>query len=256
MQKKQGEWLEQWKRYKDSSLFLFQEWLFPNKLEDMRGKRVLDAGCGHGHHALMAAPYAAQVVGVDLNAAEVAREETKEVPNIQIVEGDLASMDFPAPFDVVYCIGVIHHTDDPDRTFANLKRLTKEGGRLIVWTYSHEGNWLNRVPLETFKRLFLLRLPAGALALLAHVLTLLITPVVWTVYLLPLRFLSYYEYFENWRVLGYSRNMLNVFDKLNAPQTHFIRKERIERWFRSEDFQDVHISPYKGVSWRGSGTKR
>ncbi|MFA6319117.1 MAG: hypothetical protein WC943_17025, partial [Elusimicrobiota bacterium] len=73
---------------------------------------------------------------------------------------------------------------------------------------------------------------------------------------LPLRFLPYYEYFENWRILSYSRNMLNVFDKLNAPQTHFIRKERIERWFSPSEFQDIHISPYKGVSWRGSGTKR
>lgn len=256
MQKKQNEWLDQWRRYKDDSEFLFREWLHPNRLEDFKGLRVLDAGCGHGRHALLAARYAAKVVGVDLNAAEVAREETKSASNVEIVEGDLAAMDFQEPFDAVYCIGVIHHTDDPDRTFENLKRLTRKGGRLIVWAYSHEGNWLNRVPLEALKRLLLLRLPKGALVLLAHLLTVLITPLVWTVYLLPLRFLPYYEYFGNWRILSYGRNMLNVYDKLNAPQTHFIRRERIERWFNARDFQDVHLSSYKGVSWRGSGTKR
>ncbi|HBL16243.1 MAG: hypothetical protein A2X36_17080 [Elusimicrobia bacterium GWA2_69_24] len=256
MQKKQREWLEQWKRFKDSSLFLFQEWIHPNRLEDFQGKRVLDAGCGHGHHALMAARYAEKVVGVDLNAAEVARAETKDLSNIEIVEADLAAMDFREPFDVVYCIGVIHHTDDPDRTFENLKRLTRKGGRLIVWAYSHEGNWLNRVPLETLKRIFLLRLPTGMLVSLSYVLTLLIHPLVWTVYLLPLRFLPYYEYFENWRILPFGKNVQNVFDKLNAPQTDFIRRERIERWFSPADFREVHISPYKGVSWRGSGTKR
>ncbi|MFA6028506.1 MAG: class I SAM-dependent methyltransferase [Elusimicrobiota bacterium] len=249
-------WVEQWSRFKDDSLFLFKEWLFPNTLEDLRGKRVLDAGAGHGHHMRMTAPYAREVVGVDLNTPEIARSETADLPNCRVVQGDLARVSFPEPFDVVYCIGVIHHTDDPDRTFANLKTLTKAGGRLIVWCYSREGNWLNRVPLETLKRWVLLRLPAGVLVALAWVLTLLLYPVVWTVYLLPLRFLPYYEYFGNFRILPLRKNVQNAFDKLIAPQTFFIPREQVERWFSSGEFADVHVSPYKGVSWRCSGTKK
>jgi hypothetical protein len=47
-----------------------------------------------------------------------------------------------------------------------------------------------------------------------------------------------------------------VFDKLNAPQTQFISRARVERWFAPERFGDVSITAYKGVSWRASGTVR
>src|SRR5579864_848409 len=109
MQNKQRGWVEQWTRFKDDSVFLFTEWIYPNRLEDFRGKRVLDAGCGHGHHMLMVAPYAREVIGVDLNTASIALGETKELAHLRTVESDIATVQFPEPFDVVYCIGVIQH---------------------------------------------------------------------------------------------------------------------------------------------------
>jgi SAM-dependent methyltransferase len=45
----QKEWLEQWQRFEDQEQWLFEDWIWPAKLEDMRGKRVLDAGCGTGN---------------------------------------------------------------------------------------------------------------------------------------------------------------------------------------------------------------
>ena len=56
------------------------------------------------------------------------------------------------------------------------------------------------------------------------------------------------------RKLGFKRNNLNVFDKLNAPQTIFIKRDTIKEWFNPNEFSDVHISPYKGVSWRAAGS--
>ena len=64
------------------------------------------------------------------------------------------------------------------------------------------------------------------------------------------------EGFENFRRLPFRRNVLNVFDKLNAPQTDFITRERVQGWFAGSQFEDVTITPYKGVSWRASGTVR
>ena len=91
---------------------------------------------------------------------------------------------------------------------------------------------------------------------LSRVITAGLWPVVHTLYRLPLRFLPYYEYFANFRDLTFRRNAMNVFDKLNAPQTHLITRERIAGWFARETFRAVHISDYCGVSWRGSGTVR
>ena len=257
MQKKQPGWAEQWSRYKDDNEFLFREWIHPWSLEDFRGKRVLDAGCGHGAHAAMVAPYAREVIGVDLNCAAIAREEIRAFPNASAVEGDIARIRFDELFDAVFCIGVIHHTDDPAATFRHLKTLVKPGGRLLIWAYSHEGNFLNRVFVEGLKRGGLLKLPAGALHALAWILTALLYPLVYTVYLLPLRaLLPYYDYFGNFRKLPPRKNIQNVFDKLIAPQTAFLRREEIAAWFDPREFEDVHLSNYKEVSWRASGTRR
>ncbi|MFH1649595.1 MAG: hypothetical protein ABIA93_03530, partial [Candidatus Woesearchaeota archaeon] len=76
-----------------------------------------------------------------------------------------------------------------------------------------------------------------------------------TIYLLPLKFLPFYEYFKNFRKLSFKRNALNVFDKLNAPQVQFIAKSRARKWLPRGQFAKVHLSAYKGVSWRISGTK-
>ena len=256
MQRKQSEWSWQWERLYDDQKWLFQEWIFPNRLEDFTGKTVLDCGCGGGQHLSFVAPYCNKALGVDLNASVSARKNTSQLSNVDAVEDDIAQMDLKQQFDIVYCIGVIHHTDDPDATFRNISRHCKNGGRVIVWCYSHEGNFWNRTLLEWMKRAVLLKLPRSVNWWLAHLLTILLSIPVYTVYFLPLTFLPFYEYFQNWRRLSYERNFLNVFDKLNAPQTEFIERERVQRWFDPREFDAVHISPYKGVSWRASGTKR
>lgn len=255
MQQKQDAWKWQWEHIQDHEQWLFQDWIAPTTLEDFRGKTVLDCGCGGGQHTSFVAPLASKVVGVDLNAVSAARERTAPFANVQLIDADLATMSLPEQFDIVYCIGVIHHTDSPDKTFANLLKHCKPGGKLIVWCYSYEGNFLNRTLVEGAKSLLVHALPRRAVWWLGQLLTALVYLPVYSVYLLPLTFLPYYEYFQNWRKMSFERNFLNVFDKLNAPQTEFITKERIQSWFSSTHFTNVHISPYKGVSWRGSGTK-
>ncbi|MFH1973392.1 MAG: class I SAM-dependent methyltransferase [Patescibacteria group bacterium] len=255
MQEKHGEWAWQWANFPDVDEWLFSDWIAPVTLEDFRGKRVLDAGCGGGQYLSLVAPYAREAIGVDLNTAHIAAERNRIHPNVRTVEGDIALASFPEPFDLVYCIGVIHHTDDPDATFRNLAAQTAQGGRTVVWAYSHEGNFLNRTLVEGMKRLFVLRLPKGVVRAIAYVLATLMYLPICTLYLLPLAWLPYFEYFRNWRKLTYRMNVLNVFDKLNAPQTHFIKRDRIERWFVENGYRDIRILPYRGVSWHGDGVK-
>ena len=254
MQDKHPDWHWQWSHLSDDSVFLFTEWIAPRTMDDFRDKTVADAGCGGGQHTNFAAPVAKKIYAIDLNTADLARERNKAFRNVSYVEGDIARVKLPELVDVLYCIGVIHHTDDPDATFTHLRTLVKPGGLMIVWCYAKEGNFLNEYALEPIKRFFLLKLPKPILFAIAHLLTIVITPIVWTVYLLPsANHLPYFQYFQNWRKLSYYRNMLNVFDKLNAPQTQFITRERIGNWFNSQLFSDIVIQPYKGVSWHGSG---
>lgn len=255
-QEKQSAWAWQWHRYHDDQQWLFFEWIAPCTLETFRGKDVLDCGCGGGQHIAIVADTARSVTGVDLNALESARINLRDKKNVTLIEDDIATMQLGKTFDVVYSIGVLHHTDDPDAAFRNMTKHCRPGGKVIVWVYSSEGNALNRWIVEPAKTLLIRHLPRSVVAGLAHLLTILVSIPVWTLYLLPLPALPYYQYFQNWRRLSYRRNHLNVFDKLNAPQTQFITRERIGQWFSPAIFTDVHISGYKGVSWRGSGTLR
>jgi SAM-dependent methyltransferase len=256
MQEKQQEWQWQWKHMQDDNRWLFEEWILPVTLEDFRGKTVLDCGCGGGQHVEFTSPVAAHVTAVDLNALESAKERNAARTNIDFVEADIATMNLGKTFDVVYSIGVLHHTDDPTASFRNIAKHCRSDGRVLVWVYSKEGNFLNEWALEPLKRVLIDHLPRSVVLLLARVLTALLYIPIYTVYLLPLRFLPFFEYFQNWRRLSFKRNMLNVFDKLNAPQTWFIPRQMVEEWFKDTDFTDVRISPYKGVSWRATGIRR
>jgi SAM-dependent methyltransferase len=254
-----AEWREQWTLFADGERFLFDEWIAPATLEDFRGKHVLEAGCGGGQHTALLASVAASVTAVDLATTEIARARNQGAVNVSFVEDDAGTMDLGRVFEAVVCVGVIHHTDDPDRTFENLYRHTAPGGLLVVWTYSAEGNALVRRVVEPARRLFLRRLPRRAVALLARALTAFLYPIVHGPYRLRgLRFLPYYDYFANFRRLSFDRNVLNVFDKLNAPQTHFTSEATCRRWMAEPRFErgSVSVRAYAGVSWSLVGRKR
>lgn len=253
MQRRQREWHEQWSMLADNELFLFEDWIRPVTLEDFRGKTVLECGCGGGQHTAFIAPYAREIVAVDLNTVDIARARNRRFSNVTFVEADIAAMSLGRSFDIVLSIGVVHHTDDPDRTVENLKRHVAPGGLLILWVYSEEGNWLISHVVEPARKLVLRRLSRKALLAATRLLCVLMYAPIHTLYRLPLPFLPYYEYFQNFRRLSFRRNTLNVFDKLNAPQVQLVSRDRIEHWFEGPLFARYVITPYRGVSWTGVG---
>ena len=255
-QLKQPQWRQQWSMFEDKEIFLFKDWIYPNVLNDFKDKEVLECGCGGGQHSSLIAPFAKEIVAVDLNTRDIAKEKNKELTNVTFLEADISEMDLERQFDIVFSLGVIHHTDNPDKAVANLKQHLKGGGRLIFWVYSKEGNFLVRNIVEPLRKTFFKNIGRKSLLYFSRITTFLMYLPIYTLYKLPLKFLPYYEYFKNFRRLSFNRNTLNVFDKLNAPQVHFISREKIDQWFNVEEFKDIQISSYRGVSWRASGTKR
>ena len=141
----------QWNRYdvarpdEDEATFRVKTGVAPR---DLAGLLVLDGGCGGGRYARLAGRHGAKVVGVDLSAAvEKAAELCADLPDVAIVQADL--LDLPLAegrFDLVFSIGVLHHSPDPRRAFAQLAARVKPGGRLAVWLYRKNTppqEWLN-----------------------------------------------------------------------------------------------------------------
>jgi SAM-dependent methyltransferase len=135
---------------------------------DLAGAWVLDAGCGMGRYARVAAEEGARVVGIDLSwAVAAAREVASDRPVVGFVRGDLLRPPLaPGSFDHISALGVLDHTPDPRAAFLALSRLLKPGGRIAVWVYRRERPALERI--IGLHRAVSTRLPLGLLLALSR----------------------------------------------------------------------------------------
>jgi SAM-dependent methyltransferase len=96
---------------------------FLERLElPLQGKRVLDAGCGVGHHTPFYSARGCTVVGIDGRPENI--ETMKRLyPEVEAIVGDVQEVDLEpfGAFDVVHCFGLLYHLDSP---VAALRRLT------------------------------------------------------------------------------------------------------------------------------------
>ena len=107
--------------------------------------RVLVAGCGTGQHAITVATRypPAQVTAVDLSLPSLAHalRKTREagISNIRYLHGDILDLkSLDEQFDIIECIGVLHHMDDPVRGWHVLKDILKPGGIMRIGLYSEQ----------------------------------------------------------------------------------------------------------------------
>lgn len=96
-------------------------------------ERVLDAGCGTGALAYALAPRVAEVVGVDSGSTllETARESAPA--GCTFLLGDVTALPFEyGSFDICGCLRVLHHVRRPELVVAELVRVLRPGGRLLL----------------------------------------------------------------------------------------------------------------------------
>jgi ubiquinone/menaquinone biosynthesis C-methylase UbiE len=98
-------------------------------------ERALDSGCGSGALAFALAPHVREVVGVDLvpELLDQARTRAERFPNVSFVEGDANKLPFEyGSFDLVGTLRTLHHIARPELAVAELTRVTRPRGRLLV----------------------------------------------------------------------------------------------------------------------------
>jgi ubiquinone/menaquinone biosynthesis C-methylase UbiE len=96
-------------------------------------ERALDVGTGAGALAFALAPLVREVVGLDPvpELLELARARSR--PNTEFVEADGTALPFPdSSFDLVGTHRTLHHVAQPERVVAELARVTRHGGRVLV----------------------------------------------------------------------------------------------------------------------------
>ncbi|MEL6458018.1 MAG: class I SAM-dependent methyltransferase [Cyanobacteria bacterium J06621_15] len=100
----------------------------------LKCKIILDIGCGTGEFSRLLAKRADKVIAIDLspNMIEIAKEKSKQYPNIDFQVADVLQWDFPSEeFDAIISIATVHHLA-VEELLSNLKTALKLGGKLII----------------------------------------------------------------------------------------------------------------------------
>jgi SAM-dependent methyltransferase len=247
----------------------FLEWLAPLDPASFAGRSVLELGFGNGsllYHMADCRP--ARLAGVELGdtlarAHALIKNVSPGVLNLR--RGDLTQVDV-GRFDLVYCIGVLHHLQDPEVGFHSVLRHVRGGGAFHCWVYAREGNAVVRYLVEPIRRVAC-RLPWWL-----------------TKYGLALPLVvPYFAYAKLLRVLsesGVSESLLSglplrsytdwisrqpfrffhhvAFDQLVTPRTVYVPRDTIDRWLRHPEVEPgtTYVVFRNGNSWKFGGRKR
>jgi len=241
----------------------FLDWIHPLQPDAFRDRVVLDAGCGKGRHAWLSAEFGArEVVGIDLSdAVEAAYQNTRQLPNVHILQADIYHLPMLAPFDLFYSIGVLHHLPDPKQGFLALVGHLRPGGRAVIWVYGKEGNWWIEKMVNPVRIHFTSRVPKAVTRALSFVLSLPLYAALKLLYG-PARnhprlkkLLFYSDYLCTISNYSFAENFWNVFDHLVAPTAFYHSRAEIEDWFATAGLSQVLITQRTNNSWRGTGVK-
>lgn len=251
----------EWERYpgsrpEDETVFLEETQL---TLDQLRGKLVLDAGCGMGRYSVVALRLGAEVVALDMSEslrrlADIAPRFAK----LHVVQGDLLNPPFKKGlFDVVYSQGVLHHTSDTRKAFDAVAPLVKSGGLMTVWLYGKAGRFaeFSTNPLKPGKewiarrrrlawlivgsrhfvsdliRFFTTRLPAPLVYALCFPLALLgAVP--------GLKYLTF-SVEDDFMV-----RVIENFDWISPPHQSHHTKEELSSWFSGAGFTVLKVLPH------------
>lgn len=110
--------------------------------------RILDAGCGTGvgTEYLVHLNPQAEVVGIDLSAGAlaVAKERCQRSGADRVTFHHLSLFDaaqLPGEFDLINCVGVLHHTSDPIAGIQQLAAKLAPSGIMHIFVYAALGRW-------------------------------------------------------------------------------------------------------------------
>jgi SAM-dependent methyltransferase len=239
-----------------------EDWMAPLKMNDIRGRRVLELGCGNGSLMVHMAEWKPSFLeGVDLgDSVKTAELNTAHMERVKVTKADLVTFTGTKPYDLVYCIGVLHHLQDPYKGFESVVRNTAPGGRFHCWVYAKEGNWVIMHLVEPIRKIAC-RLPWWFTKYL------LATPLVFPyfVYAKLLKVLPKWSIFTHAPLYEYSLWIAKrgffffrhvAFDQLVTPQTTYIPKATIEKWMKDHkdiDQTSTYIIMRNGNSWKFGG---
>ncbi len=116
-------------------------------------ERAIDVGTGAGAIAIALAPLVREVVAVDL-VPELLAEARKRAPaNVELVEADATALPYElGSFDLACTARMLHHVPRPELVLAELNRVLRPGGTMLVVDQLAPIDSLAAIELNRFER--------------------------------------------------------------------------------------------------------
>jgi 2-polyprenyl-3-methyl-5-hydroxy-6-metoxy-1,4-benzoquinol methylase/uncharacterized protein YbaR (Trm112 family) len=192
--------------------------------DELKGKWVLDVGCGAGRFMDAASESEGEIVGIDIsNAIDAAKENLQGRSNIHFVQASIYNLPFQeGAFDYCYCIGVIQHTPDTAESLRSIARIVKPGGQIAVtiyprkpWTKLFSKYWI-RPLTKRLKKETLLKLIESVMPVAFPVTDILFRiPVLGKIFIFAIPVANYVEQRQLTRDQRYAWAILDTFDMLS-----------------------------------------
>lgn len=230
----------------------FLDWIKPIRPSSFKNKTILDAGCGSGRHSYFVANCGAKkVIAMDLNI-EIPSRLLNGLKNVKVVKGNIYNPPLKEKFDIIYCIGVLHHMPDPEKGFKSLVKLLKPKGTILIWVYGRENFFFTHI-INNLRKLTS-NLPYNVLYVATFFLAILLhlTTKIYQVF----RFMPmpYKEYFLHIGKHPFEFKHFTCFDLLSPPIAYCHSKEEVKTWFEKAGLKDIKVISRNKNSWKGIGT--
>lgn len=133
-------WAQKYDGFRISRWFQYTQHLALSQFEWCPNNKLLDVGCGTGHAVLEAASRlpAGKACGVDISPAMIEKAAAKIRPEfVERIEfhcGGAEAIPYDERiFDCLLCTNSFHHYHRPDHALAEMKRVLKPGGMLVIF---------------------------------------------------------------------------------------------------------------------------
>lgn len=212
---------------------------------ELNGKLVLDVGVGTGRFMEVANNWGAEVIGIDLSyAVDAAYVNMGRRAGVHVVQADVFRLPFRSEtFDVIYSIGVLHHTPDTGKAFACLPHLLKRTGIVAIWVYVEAGEYSRRLDRVRTLTVHIPRFPL-------YTICWIMVPLLQTMARVPgLGQLAMHVPVSN-QGRGLAWDVLDTFDAYSPRYQWKHTEAEVVDWFKDANLEDIRVLNFP-VSVRG-----
>jgi SAM-dependent methyltransferase len=243
----------------------FKDWISPWDPEEMNDCSIIELGVGSGALLYHFTKFNTKsLTGIDLGSSVRTAKHLlgKKAKILQRDATDSISLFKElGAFDRTYCIGVLHHLNNPEEGVETLIKLTKPGGKFHGWVYASEGNFLIRIlvdPIRNFSNKLNWKITKYCIAMPLSIPFYIYSKFCLFFFTfskinLPVPLFKYMLWVGK---RGFKFHHHVAFDQLVTPVTHYITRNRINSWLDDPriDPSSKYIIFRNGNSWKFGGT--